>query len=122
LLDAWYHGHFRLLLTETLRQEYREVLPRPKFREKYRLSEETIAAFLRRLEAEAVPVEPGRTLPLPVRDVQDEKVLAAALGGKADYPVTGDDDLLVLREDPRLGALRIVTVAEFRRLLGPESA
>jgi putative PIN family toxin of toxin-antitoxin system len=105
-----------------LQREYREVLPRPKFREKYHLSEGTIAAFLRRLDYEAVMVEPRRTLPLPDRDVKDEKVLAAALGGKADYLVTGDDDLLVLREDPRLGALQIVTVAEFLQLLGPQTA
>ncbi|HEX5501645.1 MAG TPA: hypothetical protein VFW96_03425 [Thermomicrobiales bacterium] len=44
-------------------------------------------------------------------------VLAAALGGSADYRVTGDDDLLALAGDPRLGALRIVTVRAFLDLL-----
>jgi predicted nucleic acid-binding protein len=43
-------------------------------------------------------------------------VLAAALGN-ADYLVTGDDDLLVLADDPRLGQLRILTVTAFLNIL-----
>ncbi len=44
-------------------------------------------------------------------------VLATALGGAAEYLVTGEDDLLVLRGHPPLGALRIVTVGEFLTII-----
>lgn len=33
-----------------------------------------------------------------LRDIKDTKIIACAVGGKADYIVTGDNDLLVLKE------------------------
>ena len=59
----------------------------------------------------------GGTLPVQVRDPKDEHVLAAALSGKADYLVTGDEDLLHLDGDPKLGNLQIITAREFVNLL-----
>ncbi len=67
--------------------------------------------------AAAPHIEPTSTLPVPVRDPKDEHILASGLGGNADYLITGDEDLLVLRYDKRLGTLRIVTVTEFLPLL-----
>lgn len=52
-----------------------------------------------------------------LRDPKDVHILAAALNGGADYLVTGDDDLLEHQNDPRLGTLRIVTVARFLAIL-----
>ncbi|HSH81667.1 MAG TPA: putative toxin-antitoxin system toxin component, PIN family, partial [Herpetosiphonaceae bacterium] len=63
----------------------------------------------------ATPREP---FPVAVRDVKDAHVLAAALDGSADYLITGDDDLLVLADDPRLGTLQIVTIRVFLDRLG----
>ncbi len=49
------------------------------------------------------------------RDPQDNPVLAMAIAGKADYLVTGDRrGLLSLK---RVGAARIVTAAEFLKIL-----
>jgi predicted nucleic acid-binding protein len=48
-------------------------------------------------------------------------VLAAAIGGKAGYIVTNDNDLLDLASDPRLGELRIVTVRAFLDVLAESS-
>jgi predicted nucleic acid-binding protein len=67
------------------------------------------------IDGEAVKAR--SSLPIDVRDEKDERVLEAALGGRADYLVTGDNDLLVLAGDPRLGALRIVTARAFLELL-----
>ena len=63
--------------------------------------------------AKATRVVLTPTLPIPVRDPKDEKILAAAIGGRAAFLVTGDKDLLVLRGHPDLGVLRIVTAVEF---------
>jgi predicted nucleic acid-binding protein len=52
-------------------------------------------------------------LPLTVRDAKDEMILASALGGRAEYLVTGDEDLLVLNEAAEIGSLRILRVREF---------
>jgi len=52
-----------------------------------------------------------------VRDVKDEKILASAIEGAADYLVTGDADLLILNGNPALGTLKIVTVRDFLAVL-----
>ena len=56
-----------------------------------------------------------------MRDPKDEPILAAALGGGADYLVTGDADLLIYRGDSRLGSLQIVTVHQFLAVLDRDS-
>ena len=49
------------------------------------------------------------------RDPQDNPVIAMAIAGRADYLVTGDRrGLLSLK---RVGATRIVTAAEFLKIL-----
>ena len=106
------------MITDPLYHEYARVLPGPKFKARYGLTDERASAFLSMLLGVAEKVTPQPTLPLSVRDVNDEMVLAAALGGHADYLVTGDGDLLELRGRPELGALQIVTVVEFLEILG----
>jgi predicted nucleic acid-binding protein len=54
----------------------------------------------------------------PVRDKKDLKFLECALGGKADYVVTGDKDLLTLKE---YSGISIVTPSEFLAVLLPPS-
>jgi len=80
------------------------------------VSPEEVEALLVLVETFSLKVSPRRTVPLAVRDPKDTMVLAAALGN-ADYLVTGDDDLLVLADDPRLGQLRILTVTAFLNIL-----
>jgi hypothetical protein len=49
------------------------------------------------------------------QDPQDNPVLAMAIAGEADFPITGDRrGLLTLK---RVGATRIVTAAEFLKIL-----
>lgn len=67
-------------------------------------------------------MSPRRRLPVALRDKNDERTLAAALGAKADFLVTGDDDLLVLRGEPRLRGLRLVTAREFLGLLAEQGS
>ncbi|MGD9893502.1 MAG: putative toxin-antitoxin system toxin component, PIN family [Dehalococcoidia bacterium] len=116
LLEAWRVGAFVLLYSDAIYAEYADVLPRPKFA-RYHLTPEIIAAFLRRVRRHGRRVTPRRRLPITVRDPKDDMVLAAALGGHADYLVTGDADLLDLRGRPELGTLQIVPVAEFLAIL-----
>ena len=93
-----------------------DVFGRPRIVRRYGLTDEEVRSLFRRLAA-ATRVRPSPTVPVALRDAKDEPILAAALGGDADYLVTGDEDLLVHRGDPRLGKLKIVTVAEFLAIL-----
>jgi uncharacterized protein len=117
LIEALRAGAFTSVLSGVLREEYWRVLPRRTFAEKYGLTPEDVADLLLLVDMSAHMVTPQIALPVSVRDSKDEMVLAAALGGKADYLITGDGDLLALRDDPSLEGLRIVTVREFLEVL-----
>ncbi len=112
LLSAWRASAFVLLLSTDQLHELIDVFGRPKIIDRYHLTTSELADLFDRLAA--MPrAEPIKTLPVPVRDPKDEHLLATALGAGATHLVTGDEDLLVLREDSRLATLRIVTVVEF---------
>lgn len=49
------------------------------------------------------------------RDPDDDRVLAAALGGKAEFLISGDKDLLYLR---KVGPIAIVSPADFWKMEG----
>src|SRR5579859_213421 len=116
LVDAWLAGQFRLVTALPLREELADVLTRPKFARRG-LTPERLATILDALAAsDQATLLP--TLPIAVRDPDDAIYLACALGGQADYLVTGDDDVLVLDGEPALGTLRIVTVRAFLGVIG----
>lgn len=117
LLRAWERGEFVVVTSPALVTELEAVLARDKLRARYFLSPEAVGRLVGRLryvaEQAAVPAD----LPIHSRDPNDDKFLAAALGGGADFLVTGDEDLLVLDGEPALGRLRIATAREFLELL-----
>ena len=119
LIAALRAGRFLLVISEPIRLEYERVLARPRFATKYGLTGAEVASFLSFLDTVAVRVAPRRRLPVSVRDSGDDIILAAALGGRAEYLVTGDADILALRDDPRLRGLRILTAREFLATLDP---
>lgn len=83
----------RILISAAVLLELAEVLGRPKF-DKYLLEEERmrfLAAFLR--EAELSEVNERVT---DCRDPKDNKYLELAAAGRADFIVSGDEDLLIL--------------------------
>ena len=101
-------------MSQALSEELDDVLSRPRF-ERYVTWQER-AAFLRDLfrMAMSVPItEPVRAC----RDPEDDKILELAVNGRADYIVTGDDDLLVM--NPFRG-IAMVRPAEFLALVGAE--
>ena len=116
LLEAGYDRRFFVLFSADQYHELIDVFRRPKLTALYRFSAREFAAFFTALDG-ADRVEPSPTVPVAVRDPDDILILAAALGGDADYLVTGDADLLVHRDDSRLGKLQIVTVSEFLTIL-----
>jgi uncharacterized protein len=116
LLILWNAREFELLLSDYQYEEIADVFGRSKVFWKYRVSPQKRADFFADLNF-ATRVVPSFSVPVPVRDSDDEQILAAALGGNADCLVTGDRDLLALQNDPRLHPLRIVTVNQFLELL-----
>jgi putative PIN family toxin of toxin-antitoxin system len=96
IVQAAFAGAFVLLVTAGILEELtRKVATKPYLArriEERDLVEFTSAALA---VAEAVP-EITDPLPVVVRDRKDDHVLAHAVAARADYLVTGDDDLLAL--------------------------
>jgi|SRR6185312_682135 len=84
-----------LLFSEATMNELADVLARPKF-DAY-ISMEDRQQFLRLL-LRIVVVVPVVSRVLVCRDPHDDKVLEVAINGNADLIITGDKDLLSLRE------------------------
>jgi putative PIN family toxin of toxin-antitoxin system len=119
LLEALRAGQFTLLISDAQRAELADVLSRPRLAERFGLTTEARDAILTLIDTIGLRVSPP-SLSVNVRDPKDQVILASAVGGQAEYPVTGDDDLLVLDGAPALGSLRILTPREFLQILSQE--
>ena len=119
LILAWIDDAFTLVLSDEHLREIRDVLARERLIRHFVASDLDRVSLVARLES--VPIVHPKISAVPVRDPKDKMILAAALGGGADYVVTGDADLLVLDGDPRLGHLRIVSAGDFLALLSAPS-
>jgi putative PIN family toxin of toxin-antitoxin system len=113
LLTLWEQNRIRVITSSELVAEVEGVLHRDSIKGKYQLAEERISELVTRLQQAAEHVSPLTPLPLHSRDPKDDKLLAVALGGEADYLITGDADLLSLRAEPALRNLTIMTAAAF---------
>jgi uncharacterized protein len=93
---VWREGRFDLVLTLAQLEEIGRVPAYPKIRKILRWDDEAIGRFLRQLYLRAL-VQPAAQA-LEVRDLDDLHLLQTLAAGAAELLVTGDDDLLALRE------------------------
>ena len=82
-----------LLFSSSTLAELEEVLWRNKF-DRY-ISHEERKQFLTSLILHSIPIETNETIS-ECRDPKDNKFLELAVCGKADFIISGDEDLLVL--------------------------
>lgn len=115
VFQEWAKESYILLVSQPLLSELEDVTSREKFKKGYSFVKEIGAEMLTTLRdgAEVVEVIPNNKLSVHSRDPEDDFLLKTALEGKADYLITGDEDLLVLNGNPALGDLKIITAKEF---------
>lgn len=120
LFKLWLKESFDLLISREQLEEIRTASKKDKL-VNYPLFSDRIVEFIQNLEfaAELIKPIPEANLSVHCRDPKDDYLLAASLGGKADYLVTGDEDLLVLQTSPELGKLKIVSVRQFLSAINP---
>lgn len=90
VLMALRAGRYRVIISDALMDELREVVQRPRL--KGRIDPFDTNELLELLEWYGETVE-LRTVPPRCRDPRDHPVLSTAMDGKVDAIVTGDDDL-----------------------------
>lgn len=96
LLEAWRNGEYVLVTSPPIIHEVKEVLCRPE--KKFSIKSSEIEEVVKTLATHAF-VTPG-TLEVDVvkDDPDDNRFIAAALEGSASHIVTGDKDLLSIKE------------------------
>jgi len=114
ILDAWLEDRFTLVTSLYLVEELVHVLSYPRIAERLHLDEEELSAILATLLSKAEVTAGQLCLPGVARDPKDDAVVACAKEGKADYIVSGDQDLPVLGE---CQGVRVVTPCQFVEVL-----
>lgn len=119
VLHAVRDGKAIYLTSPDIAGEVKRVLAYPKFKKYYleigRTPDEVYAEYLQRTEM----VTPVNDLaPSELRDPKDMIILACALGGKADYIISGDLDLITLEV---YAGIPVTTPAQFLAILNQQS-
>ena len=112
IVAAWVEARFEVALSLEQLAEIGRVLEYPKIRRKLGWDDEQIELFIRQIYIRAEVVELGAISVEVPRDQGDVPILATLVATKADVLVTGDGDLLALRD-----YYPIETPAEFVRRL-----
>ena len=117
VVEAAFEGKYTFLLPVEVIRELKEKLATKKYLIKY-ISGKTAEKFIPSLSVIASQI-PAITEPIPLigRDLKDDFLLAYAVVGEADYLVSGDHDLTVLKE---VGKVKIISPATFLSILKKE--
>ena len=112
IVAAWSEAEFDVVSSHDQLAEIGRVLAYPKIRRILGWDKPRIERFVRRLYVRVEVVEPDSAAMETPRDPDDAPILGALVAGEADFLVTGDRDLLALRDH-----YPIETPAEFVRRL-----
>lgn len=92
LRKAFEKGVFHVVISEAIIEEIADVLSRPKIKDKYGISESDIRELLVLIEERADHVLLSGDVTI-CSDKDDDLIIETAIKGKADYLVTGDNDI-----------------------------
>ena len=105
---------YTLLISEATLAEIEEVLHRPKVRAKFQYTDEAVAELVNRL-SKGIRIAVS-DIPSIARDPKDDKFLACAATGNANFIVSEDKDLLVLNP---YDTIQILNVFDFLKIIQP---
>lgn len=108
ILTAWARGRFEVVISKDILHEYLAVLKRI---DTGGDSAEQWGVFI----LENAHVVQGSSMVKLSRDSADDKFINTAIIGRADYIVSGDDDLLSLKEK---SPVTVVSPRKFAAMLG----
>lgn len=109
---AWASARFTVVCSDQLLDEYEQVLSRPYIHKL--IYPESLRAF-RNYLIDAIDLIELSAFPAVCRDPDDDKVIATAIQGQADYLLTADEDILAPAVRQLLGqaGIQTATIDEF---------
>lgn len=102
----------RLIFSNELLEEFIDVANRPKFKKYF--SQKDIEKLLKYFDQYAEFIEVKSDVKI-CQDIKDNFLLNLSIDAKADYLITGDNDLLILKE---INSTQIITYTEFLNKIG----
>lgn len=111
LVDLLSNERITLVICNELLDELRDVTSRPKFVKYFK--KEDVSSLIEFMQIIGESVEPQRSVNV-CRDSSDDYLLALAVEGNAQYLITGDADLLVVKN---IGSCQIIDVNTFEHLV-----
>lgn len=103
-----------LVISPVILEEIGEVINRDRIVKLTKMSPSERVDFMDKLIERSDIASEKQLSQIVGRDIKDDKFLACAVEAKADYIVTGDEDLLILKE---YEGITIVTPREFLEIL-----
>lgn len=108
IVGAWQENRLELVLSVEQLTEIGRVLNYPKIRKILKWNGREIEAYLKQLYLRSMAVDISHTAASVPKDRADNVILAALIASGAEHLITGDSDLLALRD-----RYPIMTPAEF---------
>ena len=110
VVDRSIEGTDELYITQEILEQISEVLNRPKFN----ADKEGVKYYMKLIEEIANELISDIKIQNGSRDVDDNIILECGITGNVDYIITGDDDLLVLKE---FNGIKIITPKEYLEII-----
>jgi putative PIN family toxin of toxin-antitoxin system len=109
--DLLLKGKIKLIFSKELIEEFLTVVQKPKLKKYF--TDNNIADLLRLFDKYGKLIEVSSNIE-ECRDYKDNFLLNLAVDSKADYLVTGDDDLLIIR---KIKKTKIINWTDFNKEL-----
>ncbi len=110
IIDLIVEGKLRLYISSNILIEIKEVLERDKFG----FSSDVTQQIIIEIESLSELVIPSKRHSVVKRDQDDNIIIDCAIEANADYIITGDDDLLTLKEFKKI---KILNPSEFLKII-----
>ncbi len=111
IIDYWESGDIVVIVSPAIIAELVEVVQRPRLRRKMTIDPQLLIGLI---SSDAIQTHGDLAFPGASRDPKDDKFLACAVEGEATYLVSGDEDLLSLKQ---FRGVSIVKPADFVSLM-----
>ncbi len=119
ILEGWRRGEFIAIVSEPILQEIERVFHYPRIKDRRHLTDQDIETVLQLLRRYGLNAPAELRIKAITEDPDDDKFIAAAIEGGADYIVSGDCHLKALSS---YREIKIVSPSEFVRILRPSGA